>query len=170
MCLGLPLGAPVDGVAGAAVINPNLLTKTEQFDAAAWVKSGVTVNANVATDPLGGATADNVAFSSASGSLMETTTLAAASGGITGNRVPLAPWTRFSVTAVLDVGTYTYSLWMRDPGVNGYIVRMELSVVGGFVCAKFRDVGDLANFYAWGAKLEIGPTATGTAADYGMVA
>jgi len=36
----------------------NLLTKTEQFDDAAWVKSGVTVTANATTAPDGTTTAD----------------------------------------------------------------------------------------------------------------
>ena len=38
----------------------NLLTKTEQFDDAAWTKTDSTVDADFTTDPLGGMTADRV--------------------------------------------------------------------------------------------------------------
>jgi len=47
----------------------NLLTKTEQFDDAAWFKSNVTaVNTTATTDPLGGNTADKIAETIAVGS------------------------------------------------------------------------------------------------------
>ena len=39
----------------------NLLTRTEEFDNVAWVKTGATVTANQGTDPLGGNTADKFA-------------------------------------------------------------------------------------------------------------
>jgi len=39
----------------------NLLTKTEQFDNAAWSKGNLTITANATTDPLGGNTADKLA-------------------------------------------------------------------------------------------------------------
>lgn len=44
----------------------NLLTKTEQFDDAAWTKLSLTVTANAALDPLGGTTADLI-YPSSSG-------------------------------------------------------------------------------------------------------
>jgi len=42
----------------------NLLTKTEQFDNAAWIKPNLTITANATTDPLGGNTADKLAENS----------------------------------------------------------------------------------------------------------
>jgi hypothetical protein len=44
----------------------NLLTKTEQFDDVAWVKSTMTVSANAATGPLGAVDADKLIVTNAS--------------------------------------------------------------------------------------------------------
>jgi hypothetical protein len=43
----------------------NLLTYSEQFDNAAWTKTGITVSVTSATDPLGGSTADRLAEAAA---------------------------------------------------------------------------------------------------------
>lgn len=160
------LGGPPLGVT-AEVINPNLLLKSEAFNDAAWTKSSATVTANATTDPLGGTTADEVAFSTGSGSVAQTTTIAAASGGVSGVQTPTSTWQRFSVTATLDVGTYTFSAWLLDPSDNAFGVRMRIDVSGGFVRCAFTDVGDLADVFAWGAKLETGASVTGAAATYG---
>ena len=66
----------------------NLLTKTEQFDDAAWSKltagtgSAAVVTANAGTDPLGGSTADRVVFARGAGTTLGDYSLLSA--GVTG--------------------------------------------------------------------------------------
>lgn len=60
----------------------NLLTKTEQFDNAAWTKTRITVTANATTDPLGGNTADKLAENTVTSGehyVLQTLTVVAAS-------------------------------------------------------------------------------------------
>lgn len=168
--LGVGLGSPPSSVVAPA-INPNLLAKTEQFNDAVWIKTGSSVIANAATDPLSGSTADEITFSLGTGTIAQVSATAATSGSvISGAKTPNATWARFSTTATIDGAPYTFSLWMRDPGANGYIVRLKIDVSGGFIRCLIADTGDLADFFAWGAKLEAGTSATGAASTYGMVA
>lgn len=166
--VGLSVGlasAPQSG--GPAAPNPNLLLWSETFDNATWAKSNATVTANAGLDPLGGSTADEVANGTSTATIGEVSTVAAASGGATVTVVPLAEWTRFSVTATFDTGQFTFSLWLRDPADNGSDLQVRMEVSGGFIRCFLRDGGESLTFLAWGAKLEIGGSATGTAANYG---
>jgi hypothetical protein len=172
--LGDPLGLSggLSHVASftAPVINPNLLTKTEQFDNAAWVKTNCPVTSNAGTDPLGGSTADLLDMSFGVGAqISQTSTVACTiATGSAGASLAAAP-KRFSVIGIID-GTkqYTYSVWLSDPAAPSVQIRFD--VAGGFVKVSIKDTGDGAMPLAWGAKLEIGNAATGDATNYGAVA
>lgn len=169
--LGVAVGAAPAVAAGAPVINPNLLTKTEQFNNTVWVKVTTTVTADATTDPLGGSVADEIiSLIASTSSISQISGTSAASGSAIQNRVPTAAWTRFSVTATLDTGAFTFSIWLLDPLANGSIVQLKIDVVGGFVRCSLRDGGDALDYFAWGAKLETGSAPTGIASTYGAVA
>lgn len=151
------------------MINPNLLTKTEQFDDAAWVKTNCPVTANAGADPLGDSTADLLDMSFGVGAqISQTATLACTTA--TGSRgVTLTGvLTRYSLTGSVDGAPYTFSLWMTDAAGPG--AQMRFDAVGGHVKVSVKDTGDGAMPLAWGAKLETGSTATGDATNYGAVA
>lgn len=168
-CLGMALGADAGGAPAPAVINPNLLTKTERFDDAAWIKTNCTVTADAGPDPLGGTTADLLDLSFGVGAAIGETSAVACTTA-TGSRgyTLTAALARYSVTGSVDGVPYTYSLWLMDAAAPGIQIRFD--VAGGFVKVSVKDIGDGATPFAWGAKLEIGSTATGDAATYGAVA
>jgi len=65
MRLGLGLGLGIGRASGIAsgsggLILPNLLTKTELFENAAWIKTSMTVSANTTVAPDGNTTADTI--------------------------------------------------------------------------------------------------------------
>ena len=83
----------------------NLLTDTEDFLSANWTKSGVTVtaNSNIADDPKGGATADQLSF---------------ASGGA---------YIRQSTSTTIGTDSATFSVWLRSYDVTTQqTVRLEI--------------------------------------------
>jgi hypothetical protein len=85
----------------------NLLTKTEQFDDAAWTKGvNVTVTADAAAAPNGTLTADLIASSSAADSST--------------NQI-------FQQATVASSGTYTASFWVKAAGANQNIVVRQVA-------------------------------------------
>lgn len=169
--LAVGLGSPSAGGGGGAapVVNPNLLTKTEQFDALAWTKLLCSVTADAGTDPLGGSTADLLDMSLGLGAQISQITgipcvVATGSAGASLTATPK----RFSVTGTVDGSSYKFSLWLSDPAAPA--VQLRFDATGGFVKVSVKDTGDGASPLAWGAKLEIGSTATGDATNYGAVA
>ena len=87
----------------------NLLTKTEQFDDAVWVKSGATVTANAATAPNGTLTADK---------LVEDTANAQ------------HPWYQ---QLTVSAGTLTYSAHIkRIPGSSRYVALYSQGVASAW--------------------------------------
>lgn len=138
----------------------NLLTYSEEFNNAAWVKFGtVSVTANSVTAPDGTQTADTVAISAASGV--------------------------YQTVSAVPLTTYTASIWVRaDSSVTGRLVvntnlgdpvfqtinattqwqRVSLSKAtqaGTTSVSVQLDAGNGANtIYVWGAQLETGSTAT----------
>lgn len=155
---------------GDHAVGANLLQWTEQFDNAAWIKAGLAAvgEADAGVDPLGDTTADLITNAGGVGDVVrQTSTTTAASGTGSVAVAPNSTWTRRSVTAALSTGTFTFSLWYRDPTNSGYIVSMRLDTSGGFVRCSLVDVGDGATFQVWGAKLETGATATGDETNYG---
>lgn len=170
MTLGLsPALGSAPAASGPPVVNPNLLTKTEQFGDAAWTKTSCSVSADFGIDPLGGNTADRISNASGSAVIAQVSATAAASGSNLKTVSPTSTWARVSVTATLDIGAYTFSVWLRDPTSSAYDLSIRLDVSGGFIRVRMMDVGDTAVYQAWGAKLEAGSSPTGDASTYGAV-
>ena len=170
--MNLSLAVNMEGATSAngsaPSVNPNLLTKTEQLDAAAWVKTNCTVSANSTADPLGGRTADTVDLSFGPGAFVSQTSSVSCATATGTSIVALSTsMTRQSVAGSIDGSPYTWSLWISDPA--GSDVQLRMSVVGGFAAVSVRDVGDGASPACWGAKLEVGSVATGDASNYGAV-
>lgn len=163
--LGLDVGAKRSASGGGGGVGANLLQWTEQFQNGVWVVGGVlTVTPNAATDPLGGSTADLIAFLDLDSSTILQTSAAAGTFTATStvaNTTTL--WARYSVTK----SAVCFSVWLRS--LLGDPILLSLSTVGGLVrCGLFDPSGGGPSIFAWGAKLEAGATATGSAATYGM--
>lgn len=140
----------------------NFLTYTEQFDNAAWVKTGVTVTANSTPAPDGTLTADLMTgggnwFAQASSSS------GVANQTVTGSLWVYPPAGVTSLTIRIDrlsiaqgnqvVKTVTPEVWQRvthtatlDANTAAHVLRIDLT--GG------------ASLNVWGAQLEPGSTAT----------
>ena len=149
---------------GAAAAPPapteNLLLFTEQFNNAVWVKSGVTVTANTALDPLGAATADRLAFL-LSGSITQTSAVLGSSGSATQSGTATSTYSRFSVTASIDGNPYTGSVYLKT--IAGSVsLSLVLDTDGTNVRFSISDAAAAAPFtvVAWGAQLETGSMAT----------
>lgn len=108
----------------------NLLTKTEQFDDAAWTKvsSGIVVTANATTDPLGGSTADKLVGSSASTSKEMFNASAAA---IVSGQSYVA-----SVYAKAAEYSWIYVCNNNDSTINGHYVNLSNGSLGTAVGAS----------------------------------
>jgi hypothetical protein len=100
----------VDGVSAMKFVGPNLLVQSNTFATTPWTKSDATLTAGQ-TDPLGGSTAFQAVFSSASGSAY----LAQAS--IVPNYTPVAS------------NTFAFSVWMRSnvPGSTIFLKVLDQS-------------------------------------------
>jgi hypothetical protein len=164
--LGLDVGAQrLAPSGGSGGVGANLLQWTEQFQNGVWVVGGIlTVTPNAATGPLGGSTADLVAFLDPDSSTLLQTSVAAGTFTATTAQVSTTTlWDRYSVTK----GAFCFSVWLRS--VLGDPIALSLSTAGGLVrCGLFDSSGDNPSIFAWGAKLEAGATATGDATNYGM--
>lgn len=139
----------------------NLLTFTEEFDNAAWVKSSATVAANSVAAPDGTMTADTLTASGANGTALQT----------------------FTASAV----PYTFSVWLRRLTGTGNVqltvdgttyatvtlttawARFETTLTpsAGSRTAGVRIVTSGDAVYAWGAQLELGSTATDYTRNFG---
>lgn len=117
----------------------NMLLYSEQFDNAVWSGPNVTVTANAATDPIGGATADAVAYS------------------VAGTSAFIAQ----SVTPVFETAnqTFTFSCWVKTPsGTNSANLLIEDQSGTVIVNTTFTITSNWQRFSVTGI---IGPTATG---------
>jgi hypothetical protein len=164
----------------------NLLTRTEEFDNAAWGKAGLTVTANAETAPDGTATADTVTSSDAGGSIFDgyifptaTGILASAAGGTFSYSVYAKAGTATSIallvaatanymgsfnlsTGVATTSSANTTVSMTDEGNGWYRCVIVCSSVANSVYAELQ-IGRIAStltFQLWGAQLETGSTAT----------
>ncbi|HET9285421.1 MAG TPA: phage tail protein [Candidatus Angelobacter sp.] len=116
----------------------NLLLYSEQLDNPAWTTLNATVTANAATDPIGGATADAVAFS------------VAGSSGFIGQLVTPA----FQVASQ----TFTFSCWVKTPsGTNTASLLIQDQTGGTIVSTPFPITSAWQRFSVTGT---MGPSAT----------
>lgn len=193
-------------------INPitgtrNLLTYTEQFDNAAWVKTQATVSANTAVAPDGTTTADSIldtAVSNIHYIAQNITSLAPSGKTYTMSAYAKANTLNFMTLGISDISSgtlYAVAVFNLSTGAvstsraagTGYSVvsssissvgngwyRCVVTVVAGTSVAFLRSVlapnktgvipadagglesylGNGSGFYAWGAQLELGSTAT----------
>lgn len=132
--------------------NPNLLTAPEDFSAAAWVASSVTVTTDVGdlTHP----NADQLAFA-LSGSIRQTVTGLGVGGVTTDNTVTVTTsWQRFSVTDSQGGLQYTFSVELMAPGgAVALTLRYQPATTTGRLFLL--DLSGVApTVLAWGAKFE----------------
>ena len=160
----------------------NLLTKSEQFDDAAWGKNAVlTVSANSVTAPDGTLTADTLTRNAAATvSYADLTQSITASGGNVGKTYTSSVW------LWTNSGTLAASLVISDLNFNTYTQAITVTTtptrftftssggagwnVSGTQIAFGLNVAINSVFNAWGAQLDVG-TATryqrvNTASDY----
>ncbi len=131
--------------------NPNLLLWSEQFQQAAWTKTNATVTADVGADPLGGTTADQIAFL-AGGAVRQVTAVAAASGVAVTATIATND-ERPSATGTFDGTVYVFSVHPEPVG-GAADIRLRIDRSGGFLRVSIEDAGDEATMTVWGAKLE----------------
>jgi hypothetical protein len=118
----------------------NLLTYSEQFDNAAWVKSNVTVTASAATAPDGTATADKVVNTGASGGKLLYQTASTAAGGVVAVYAKAAELSRLRInelasnafSANFNLSAETATL---TSGANGISAAIEDIGSGWYRCS-----------------------------------
>ena len=112
----------------------NLLTWTEQFDNAAWVKTGSTVSANTSASPIGGLTADTLVESAAGGEHFTFQQLSKAAASLT-----------YTYTAYFKAGSGSrnFGLGITDGTTGGYAAIFSTS---GSVVASSQAVGSVTGW------------------------
>lgn len=128
----------------------NLLTYSEEFNNAAWVKGNATVTANSTTDPIGTSTADTLTATSSNATIYQTLTLAN------------SPYV-FSVYLKRKTGTGTVSITIDGTTLENVTlttswVRFDthLTPTAGSCTVGIRINTNGDEVYAWGAQLEPG--------------
>jgi hypothetical protein len=123
-------------VSGGALVN--LLLYSEQFDNAVWANSSTTVTANAATDPLGGVTADAVAYS------------------VAGTNAFIVQFVTPSTPVANQ--TFTFSCWVKTPsGTNSANLLIEDQTGAVIVNTAFPITSSWQRFSVTGT---MGPSAT----------
>lgn len=160
------VGPGSGAVFGGPIVSPqmtNLLVKTEDFSDALWSKSGVIVSSDTTPGPSGGL-ADPIIWQSTSGNIFQNGLQSVVASGFI---YTFSVWLKGAVAGqVAHIGIGGDVFWKNDPiilttdwqrvevfgmhekGPSGSVVRARI----------YPPVGSLV--YAWGAQLEIGPSAT----------
>ena len=116
----------------------NLLLYSEQFDNAVWTNSNTTVTANAATDPIGGVTADAVAYS------------------VAGTNAFIEQFVTPSIPVANQ--TFTFSCWVKTPsGTNSANLLIEDQSFTVIVNTTFPITSSWQRFSVTGT---MGPSAT----------
>ena len=144
----------------------NLLTYSEQFDNAVWVKpAGVSVTSNVSSAPDGATTADSVTFSNTSGYLYSSISSTHSAGSA-------FTWSLYIRTATRAItwggatpsGTDIFSVvdvgggWYRQSLTRTFTNASTGAVVQAMLLATLP--AGLGPHIVWGAQLESGTVAT----------
>lgn len=166
----------------------NLLTKTEQFDDAAWSKltagtgTAAVVTANAGTDPLGGSTADRVVFARGAGTTTGDYSLlsATATGIVSGASYSGALWMKSNTGATQTVSLYLAAssstivnqavgtTWTRVP-VTLTAGATSMSVVFGTRGGAGYTSDQNLDILVWGADLRTADDAAKTIPAYQRV-
>lgn len=158
--LAVGLGSPPGG-GGAAAPNPNLLLWTEEFDNAAWVKTGASIEADNTAGPISGTTADRINYSAPFGTVAQASGVAAATGSEAHLDIfdVATVWTRYEISGTFDGVAYVFSIYLKqtEAGIGG---RIRIQRSGGFISGSAEDIGDVGSCWTCCAQLEVGSTAT----------
>ena len=138
----------------------NLLTKTEQFDDAVWVKTtGTTVTANSATAPDGTLTADTVAYNGTDVPGSYRIYSGTTSVSITGAGYTAKVWLRADAPVTIAIGGNTVAGVVTSVNVTTDWQQFTISGTGNGVSGVqlliYSPAGNNAAFqvYAWGASI-----------------
>ena len=139
----------------------NLLTYTEQFDNAAWTKSGGTVVTNSTVAPDGTLTADTVTLpTGGAGSQLYS------SVPITSGPVTVSVYLKASAPVSLSFGFYDGAIDVTIVNVTTFWQRFTLTRTAGLTsadrrpCWIYNGIAGSVTFDIWGAQLEVGSTST----------
>lgn len=154
---------------GSSQPNPNLLLWSEEFQQAAWTKTGVTVTADQVNDPNGELTADLV---DANDILAARIDQAAPGAPVAGLTYTLSVYFKAGPDSLGGAGT----LALVDDAGGSNVAAIESSLATEWLrvavsieaqpgataltCRIRPDEDDGKSLYVWGAKLEEGPVAT----------
>ncbi len=171
--------ATVTGPDGALQYAPhNLLTHSEQFDNAAWIKSSATVSANAAAAPDGSLTADALQKSAAFGNLRQT--IAAANSAFTASAYVKAGTEGVASFGITENGTAVIlirgSVDLRTGVVTNGLGSFTATPVGGgwwrltgtatsttgtnvslLLYPGVFSGSEAGSVFVWGAQLNVGP-------------
>lgn len=137
--------------------NPNLLVAPEDFSNPAWIHVAVVVTVNVG-DPTH-PTADQLVIP-VTRTCRQTSLTAGTSGGWSLQITPLATWSRFSTTGVIDATPYTFSVELLQ--VVAGDVRLVVDLAGGFLRVGINSAAGMSpTVLAYGAKLEASASFSG---------
>lgn len=176
-----PLSGFFQSYDSAPIIRRNLLTYTEEFDTANWVKSNTTVTPNSNISPDGLTTADLITSSGAAGYVFPSNTniFSAAGGGTYTYSVYAKAGTATSITilvaasatysgsfnlstGIATTGTVNTNVSMVNVGNDWYRCIITCSAITDTVYTEIQNgrVASGLNFQIWGAQLELASTAT----------
>jgi hypothetical protein len=149
-------------------LSPNLLLWTEDYTNAVWSKANATITANATTDPIGGSTADAVAYSATgTGSTLQQF-LPAPSVAVANQTFTLSGWVKVAS------GTPTLNLLIEDQSFN-VIANQSFTITSAWqrfsvtgtalstatgLRAFFYNPNTATTYFIWGTQLELGSSAT----------